>query len=64
MSAQPWFPYLLGALGGLGVLLVYYGLKRVTDKARPDTQRKQGLWMVNGGVVALAVSMALIIWGR
>lgn len=62
MAAQPWFPYLLGALGGLGVLLVYYGLKRITAKARPEGQRKLGLWMVNGGVAVLALSMALIIW--
>ena len=62
MSAQPWFPYVFGALGGVGVLLVYYGLKRIADKARPEGQRKLGLWMVNGGVVAVALSMALIIW--
>ena len=62
MAAQAWWPYALGALGGLGVLLVYYGLRRVTDKARPDPERRQGLWMVNGGVICIAASMALAIW--
>lgn len=62
MAAQAWWPYFWGALGGLGVLLVYYGLRRVTDKARPDAQRKRGLWMVNAGVLFLATSMTLAIW--
>jgi hypothetical protein len=62
MAAEPWFPYLWGALGGLGVLLIYYGLRRLTDKARPEPAKKPGLWMVNAGVLALAGSMALVIW--
>jgi len=62
MGSQPWFPYLWGVLGGLGVLLIYYGLRRLTDKARPDPAKKAGLWMVNAGVLALAGSMALAIW--
>ena len=62
MSAQTWWPYAWGALGGLGVLLAYYGLRRVMDKARSQHDRRIGLWMVNGGVVCLAASMALAIW--
>ena len=62
MSGQQWWPYLWGALGGLGVLMVFYGLRRVTDRKLPEPYRKAGLWLVNGGVVAVAVSMALAIW--
>ena len=62
MSAQNWWPYLWGTLGGLGVLLVFYGLRRVMDKTLPDSYRRAGLWLVNAGVVALAASMALAMW--
>lgn len=62
MSAQTWWPYLWGVLGGIGVLLIYYGLRRVTDKTRPDRGRRIGLWLVNAGVLCLAASMALAIW--
>jgi hypothetical protein len=62
VSAQSWWPYAWGALGGLGVLVAFYGLRRVTDKALPDSHRKAGLWLVNAGVVAVAASMALAIW--
>lgn len=62
MSAQSWWPYAWGALGGLGVLVAFYGLRRVTDKSLPDSYRKAGLWLVNAGVVAVAASMALAIW--
>ena len=37
MGAQAWWPYVWGALGGIGVLLAYYGLRRVTDKASSST---------------------------
>jgi hypothetical protein len=62
LSAPSWWPYAWGALGGLGVLLVYYGLRRVMDKARPGHDRRVGLWLVNAGVLTLAASMALAIW--
>jgi hypothetical protein len=62
MSAQSWWPYAWGALGGIGVLLTFYGLRRVMDKTLPDSFRKAGLWLVNAGVVAVAASMALAIW--
>lgn len=62
MSAQSWWPYAWGALGGLGVLLVFYGVRRVRDKTLPDSFRKAALWLVNLGVIAVAASMALAIW--
>ncbi len=62
MNAHAWWPYAWGALGGFGVLVVFYGLRRVTDKTLPESYRRAGLWLVNAGVVAVAVSMALAIW--
>ncbi len=62
MSAQSWWPYLWGALGGLGVVLAFYGLRRVRDRSLPEPYRRAGLWLVNAGIVALAASMALAIW--
>lgn len=62
MSGQSWWPYLWGALGGVGVLLVYYGLRRIMDKKLPESYRRAGLWLVNAGVLSLAASMALVIW--
>jgi hypothetical protein len=62
MSAQSWWPYLWGALGGIGILLVFYGLRRVMDKTLPHAYRRAGLWLVNAGVLSLAASMALAIW--
>jgi len=62
VNAPVWLPYAWGALGGLGVLLAYYGLRRVMDKAKPQPDRRTGLWLVNAGVLCLAASMALAIW--
>ncbi|MDJ0950303.1 MAG: hypothetical protein QNJ94_15430 [Alphaproteobacteria bacterium] len=55
-------PYLLGGLGGGGVLCVYYGLARLRDPERPEADRRKGLWLVNLGVAMLGVSMALFLW--
>jgi hypothetical protein len=62
MGSETTWPYVWGALGGIGVLLAYYGLRRLTDKARPEAERRNGLWLVNAGVLCLAASMALAIW--
>ncbi len=55
-------PYVYGGLGGVGVLLVYYGFRRVTDKERTSDGRKIGLWMLNGGMVVIGATMALALW--
>lgn len=52
--------YLLGALGGGGVLLTYYGLKVVREGDK--RARKRGLWMVNGGIVMVLATFAIMIW--
>jgi hypothetical protein len=62
MSAQSWWPYVWGALGGTGVLLTYYGIRRVRDRKLPESYRRAGLWLVNAGILAVAASMALAIW--
>ena len=56
-------PYVLGALGGAGVLCVYHGLNRLRTSEEDKTRRRQGLWLVNGGVLLIAVSLALTITG-
>jgi len=56
-------PYILGALGGLGVLAVYNGMNRLRAPEADKKRRRQGLWLVNGGVVLIAVSLALTIRG-
>lgn len=56
-------PYVLGALGGGGVLLTYYGLKAVRAGEGHRT-RRHGLWMVNAGVAMVMVTLALMIWWR
>jgi hypothetical protein len=53
----------LGALGGLGVLAVYNGMNRLRAPEADKKRRRQGLWLVNGGVVLIAVSLALTIRG-
>jgi hypothetical protein len=55
-------PYILGALGGGGVLSIYYGFKQVMDNERKSLERKRGLWLVNLGVVLLGITLALMLW--
>jgi hypothetical protein len=56
--------YLLGGLLGLGILLVYYGFRRVNAKERTHQQRIVGLVLINIGVLSIAGSLALSIWGK
>lgn len=55
-------PYVYGGLGGVGVLLAYYGFRRATDKERDPDARKIGLWMLNSGMVVIGATMALALW--
>ena len=57
-------PYILGGLGGGGALCAYYGIKRVRDAESSDKQRRAGLWLVNLGIVMIALSLAASLWGR
>ena len=55
-------PYVLGALGGVGVLSMYYGFRQVIDNERASVERKRGLWLLNFGIVCLGVTLALMLW--
>jgi hypothetical protein len=49
-----------GALFGLAVLLVVYGLRRVMDRGRDHAERRRGLQAITGALAALAGSAYLI----
>lgn len=51
----------LGAAGGIGLLAIYFGIKKVRDPDRSDAQRRQGLWLINGGLVLMGASMLLMM---
>jgi len=59
MSA--YFPYILGALGGGGVLLIWYGLKGVRNPDAATGRRRLGLAAVNLGVILIAASLYLTL---
>jgi hypothetical protein len=62
MSTETYLSYLYGALGGLGVLLLFYGLGRVADRTREEAARRAGMWMITAGLCCIAGSAALIMW--
>ena len=49
-----------GALFGLAVLLVIYGLRRVMGEGRDDAERRRGLQAIAGALAALAGSAFLV----
>jgi hypothetical protein len=55
-----WAPYLLGGSLGAGCLLVFIGLRRLTDRRLDETARRRGFWPLNGGLLLAAVSMYLM----
>lgn len=55
-------PYVYGAFGGAGVLLVYYGFRRAVARERAAAERRIGLWMMNGGMVLIGATLALALW--
>ena len=59
---RQYLPYLYGGMLGIGVLTVFYGLKRLKDEGGPN--RRAGLWLVNIGVAIAAASFALTIWAK
>ena len=61
MSAETYLSYLYGALGGVGVLLLFYGLGRVADRARDQVARRAGMWMITGGLFCIAGSALLLM---
>lgn len=52
-----WRAATFGILLGVGALLIFRGLRTVTDKSLDDTVRRRGMWTLNGGIALVAVSM-------
>lgn len=59
---QAYLPWILGGLGGGGVLLVWYGIKDLRAPDGESGQRRKGLLMVNIGVLMVCGSLALTIF--
>lgn len=52
-----WIPLLLGALLGLGVMLIFQGLRTLGDKSLDEQGRRKGFWRLNAGLVLIALSV-------
>ena len=53
----------LGALLGAGVLLVFMGIRTLTNKNYDDDRRKKGFWPLNAGLILAALSMYMMATG-
>ena len=60
MSAAP---AILGALLGAGVLLVFMGVRTLTNKNYGEDRRKKGFWPLNAGLILAALSMYMMAIG-
>ncbi len=63
-GGAPYLSYLLGALGGGGVICAWYGLGRLRRTDAGKASRRLGLVLVNVGVVMIAGSLYLIAAAR
>jgi hypothetical protein len=63
-SGTPYLSYLLGALGGGGVICAWYGLQRLRRTDAGRASRRLGLILVNAGVVMIAGTLYLIAAAR
>ncbi len=52
-----WRAATFGILLGVGALLIFRGLRAVTDKSLDENGRRRGKWTLNGGIALVAVSM-------
>jgi hypothetical protein len=50
-------PVALGALLGLGGLLIWRGFRTVIDKSLSDVVRRKGFWSLNIGLTMVAISI-------
>lgn len=55
-----WTPYILGAMLGAGSLLIFVGLRTLTNRRLDDAARRRGFWPLNGGLLLAVVSMYLM----
>lgn len=60
-TVTEYLPYILGALGGGGLWLGWEGFRRITDKEKPDAERRKGWYTLNGGIALIAVSAWLLV---
>ncbi len=51
-----WRAATFGILLGVGALLIFRGLRAVTDKSLDENGRRRGMWTLNGGIALVAVS--------
>lgn len=56
-------PAILGALLGAGVLLLFMGVRTLTNKTYDEYQRKKGFWPLNAGLILAALSMYMMATG-
>ncbi len=52
-----WRAATFGILLGVGALLIFRGLRAITDKSLDEHGRRRGMWTLNGGIALVAVSM-------
>jgi hypothetical protein len=52
-----WRAATFGILLGCGVLLIWRGVRAMTDKSLDAKERRRGMWTLNGGLALAAVSM-------
>ncbi len=52
-----WRAATFGILLGVGALLIFRGLRAVTDKSLDENGRRRGMWTLHGGIALVAVSM-------
>ncbi len=50
-------PVVLGLVLGAGVVLVWQGLRILSDTARAEEGRRRGFWRLNTGLMLIAVSV-------
>ena len=52
-----WRAATFGILLGVGALLIFRGLRAVTDKSLDENGRRRGMLTLNGGIALVTVSM-------
>ena len=50
-------------MGGVGALLVYYGLQQMRG-ANEDRDRRRGIWLLNIGLLLIALSVIALTLGQ
>lgn len=56
-----WTSTVLGAVLGIGCVLVYRGIRAMRNKEFGDVARRKGFWPLNTGLALIALSAVLIV---